>query len=205
MILPWLESPFNIFPRSSRGSWHTKKCYGVERAKGSMGLGKVISSFPIGCALGGTSIASPQGGELLLGEDGYSLGCLWSECGTMALYCSVNEVPFKGRDAIREYKVNTIWLAILQGLLGPVDLRNQWAGGGGYYHGGAVAPFITGPIRVPSHSRLRLDPQVRVGQPANFRRFLHGVLYLRCTGIPWRDLPTRFGYWHSVFRRHWRW
>ena len=50
------------------------------------------------------------------------------------------------------------------------------------------------------------DPRVRTGPPDDLRRFLHGVVYLVRTGIPWRrDLPPRFGHWNSVFRRYRRW
>lgn len=52
---------------------------------------------------------------------------------------------------------------------------------------------------------LQQDPAVRVGSPTGLRRFLHGVHYLLRTGIPWRDLPGRFGHWNSVFRRYRRW
>ena len=45
----------------------------------------------------------------------------------------------------------------------------------------------------------------RDGHPGDVRRFLHGVVYLVRTGIPWRDLPPRFGHWNSVFRRFRRW
>jgi putative transposase len=37
------------------------------------------------------------------------------------------------------------------------------------------------------------------------RRFLNAVLYVARTGIPWRDLPERFGRWNSVWRRFDRW
>ena len=37
------------------------------------------------------------------------------------------------------------------------------------------------------------------------RRFLNAVLYVARTGIPWRDLPERFGPWNSVWRRFDRW
>jgi transposase len=37
------------------------------------------------------------------------------------------------------------------------------------------------------------------------RLFVEAVLYRYCTGIPWRDLPERFGDWKSVHPRfsHW--
>jgi len=37
------------------------------------------------------------------------------------------------------------------------------------------------------------------------RLFLDAVLYVARTGIPWRDLPERFGNWNSVWRRFDRW
>ena len=52
---------------------------------------------------------------------------------------------------------------------------------------------------------LQQDPAVRVGSHRDLRRFLHGVHYLLRTGIPWRDLPRRFGHWNSLFRRYRRW
>ena len=55
------------------------------------------------------------------------------------------------------------------------------------------------------YRHLRRDPQVRTGHPDHLRLFLNGVVYLVRTGIPWRDLPARFGHWNSVFRRFRRW
>lgn len=37
------------------------------------------------------------------------------------------------------------------------------------------------------------------------RLFVNAVLYVAKTGIPWRDLPGRFGNWNSVWRRFDRW
>jgi transposase len=37
------------------------------------------------------------------------------------------------------------------------------------------------------------------------RRFLNAVLYVARTGIPWRDLPERYGNWNSQWRRFDRW
>ncbi len=39
----------------------------------------------------------------------------------------------------------------------------------------------------------------------NNRRFVNAVLWLAKTGVPWRDLPNRFGNWNSVFQRYNRW
>jgi transposase len=37
------------------------------------------------------------------------------------------------------------------------------------------------------------------------RTFVNAVVYVAKTGIPWRDLPERFGKWNSVWRRFDRW
>jgi transposase len=37
------------------------------------------------------------------------------------------------------------------------------------------------------------------------RLFVNAVVYVARTGIPWRDLPERFGNWNSVWRRFDRW
>ncbi len=34
---------------------------------------------------------------------------------------------------------------------------------------------------------------------------LNGIIYWLNTGIPWRDLPERFGSWSSVYSRFRRW
>jgi transposase len=49
----------------------------------------------------------------------------------------------------------------------------------------------------------------RKGDPgrsgADNRLFVNAVLFVARTGIPWRDLPERFGRWNSVWRRYDRW
>lgn len=37
------------------------------------------------------------------------------------------------------------------------------------------------------------------------RLFLEAVLYVARTGCPWRDVPERFGRWHSIYMRYNRW
>ena len=37
------------------------------------------------------------------------------------------------------------------------------------------------------------------------RLFVDAVLYRYRTGIPWRDLPERFGNWNNTAKRHRRW
>ena len=44
------------------------------------------------------------------------------------------------------------------------------------------------------------------GRPAqDDRRFIEAVLWWRRTGVPWRDLPSEFGPWKTVFNRFDRW
>jgi transposase len=37
------------------------------------------------------------------------------------------------------------------------------------------------------------------------RRVINGILFWQRTGLPRRDLPTRFGKWKTVYDRHHRW
>ena len=44
------------------------------------------------------------------------------------------------------------------------------------------------------------------GRPAyDDRKFVEAVLWWRRTGVPWRDLPSDFGPWKTVFNRFDRW
>ena len=43
------------------------------------------------------------------------------------------------------------------------------------------------------------------GTAADNRLFVDAVLYRYRTGIPWRDLPARFGDWKTVHQRFSRW
>ena len=47
----------------------------------------------------------------------------------------------------------------------------------------------------------------RRGRPSKRgdRRFINGVLFWAKTGVPWRDLPKRYGPWQTVFNRFDRW
>lgn len=56
----------------------------------------------------------------------------------------------------------------------------------------------------------RLKPHLpksgqRSGRWAGHRRISNGILYRNRTGVPWRDLPVRFGKWKTVYERHRRW
>src|ERR1051325_9622951 len=37
------------------------------------------------------------------------------------------------------------------------------------------------------------------------RRFVEAVLWIARTGSPWRDLPSAFGRWNTVFKRYSDW
>ena len=43
------------------------------------------------------------------------------------------------------------------------------------------------------------------GTAADNRLFVEAILYRFRTGMPWRDLPVRFGYWKSTHQRFGRW
>lgn len=49
------------------------------------------------------------------------------------------------------------------------------------------------------------QPGQHGGVAKDNRRFLDAVLYVARTGIPWEDLPTRYGNWNSQWRRFDRW
>ena len=53
----------------------------------------------------------------------------------------------------------------------------------------------------------RVEPLLpaRPGPAADDRLFVNAVLYVAKTGLPWRDLPERFGPWNSAWRRFDRW
>jgi transposase len=43
------------------------------------------------------------------------------------------------------------------------------------------------------------------GTAKDNRLFVEAVIYRYRAGIPWRDLPARFGEWKTIHRRHRRW
>ncbi|MFE6132584.1 IS5 family transposase [Streptomyces sp. NPDC056437] len=56
----------------------------------------------------------------------------------------------------------------------------------------------------------RLEPHLpmnvgRGGRWKSHRRVINGILFRQRTGVPWRDLPARFGKWKTVHDRHRRW
>ncbi|MFH0522476.1 IS5 family transposase [Streptomyces sp. M41] len=57
---------------------------------------------------------------------------------------------------------------------------------------------------------VRLEPHLpppgqRGGRWNDHRSVINGILFRVRTGIPWRDLPERFGSWKTVYERHRRW
>jgi transposase len=52
-----------------------------------------------------------------------------------------------------------------------------------------------------------LPPQrPRTGRPSHdHRRVTDGILFRLKTGVPWRDLPERYGPWQTVYSRFRRW
>ena len=57
--------------------------------------------------------------------------------------------------------------------------------------------------RMEAHCHGKASDPGRSG--GNNRMFLEAVLWIARTGSPWRDLPTEFGKWNTVFRRYRDW
>ena len=51
---------------------------------------------------------------------------------------------------------------------------------------------------------LPTDPP-RGGRWRDHRTVISGILFRERTGVPWRDLPARFGNWKTVYQRKRRW
>jgi transposase len=45
----------------------------------------------------------------------------------------------------------------------------------------------------------------RGGRWRDHRQVLNGILFRTRTGVPWRDLPERYGPWETVYKRFARW
>jgi transposase len=45
----------------------------------------------------------------------------------------------------------------------------------------------------------------RGGRWRDHRQVLNGILFRTRSGIPWRDLPQRYGPWETVYKRFARW
>ncbi|MFI1683144.1 IS5 family transposase [Streptomyces sp. NPDC020607] len=61
-----------------------------------------------------------------------------------------------------------------------------------------------------NHEWSLLEPHLpprgrRGGRWSNHRLVVSGILFRVRTGVPWRDLPERYGSWKTVYERHRRW
>ena len=56
------------------------------------------------------------------------------------------------------------------------------------------------------HKLFIIFRQVNVYNKPNLRRTVEGMLYRIRVGCPWRDLPSYFGHWSSIYHqyRYWR-
>ena len=52
---------------------------------------------------------------------------------------------------------------------------------------------------------LQECPEVYAGQEVGCRRFLEAIHWIMRTGAQWRELPTQYGQWNSVYKRFARW
>src|SRR3954451_646281 len=57
--------------------------------------------------------------------------------------------------------------------------------------------------KMEPHCRGKKSDPGRSG--ADNRRFVEAVLWIARTGSPWRDLPSTFGHWNTVFKRYRDW
>ncbi len=46
---------------------------------------------------------------------------------------------------------------------------------------------------------LRQQKDIRIAQPQKCRLFFDGVRWISRTGAQWRELPSQFGRWNSIY------
>lgn len=60
--------------------------------------------------------------------------------------------------------------------------------------------------RMWSKLQTLLPPKPKGGRPSkNDRLFIEAVCWILRTGSPWRDLPTSYGNWKTIYNRYHRW
>ena len=55
------------------------------------------------------------------------------------------------------------------------------------------------------HSFLSTCPDIRVGKEDHCHLFVEAARWMARMGTPWRQLPTEYGKWNSVYRRWAAW
>ena len=63
--------------------------------------------------------------------------------------------------------------------------------------------FGDAPVEITADGDTRFNQGVAIAE--DNRRFVEAVLYRYRAGLPWRDLPERFGDWKNTHRRFSRW
>ena len=69
---------------------------------------------------------------------------------------------------------------------------------------------MTRGAEISDEAWARIELSVSVPSLAGGRRFrdhrrvIEGIVFRYRTGVPWRDLPERFGPWQTVWKRHHR-
>ena len=75
-------------------------------------------------------------------------------------------------------------------------------------NGGTVSEVGRGDLTHAEWARLKtLLPGIGLpgGRWNDHRTVINGILFRLRTGAPWRDLPSRYGPWKTVYERHRRW
>jgi transposase len=66
-------------------------------------------------------------------------------------------------------------------------------------------------VRLTAEQWAKIEPVLPARSPKGgrppkpHRRMLEGILWILRTGAPWRDLPSAYGPWESVYTRFSRW
>jgi transposase len=55
------------------------------------------------------------------------------------------------------------------------------------------------------HALFPTKTETRGRKPIDHRQVINGIFYVLRTGVPWRDLPDRYGTWQRVYTQFRRW